>query len=331
MPDIYLLIDGQQAGPYTEEQVRQSIAEGHIPADQLAWHEGLTEWKPLPTLTAMPYQPQPPPFVPSIPTQPTSVPSRRDILLKTGLALVFICLGLFLSLSIVMGLYYHGGAMLKDHLSIILFLLGCCVIAAISKVVAKCVNSKGKSSAHFYAGIGGFIAIAFVILVLGVGIIIGYAVSNNSSTAMGSDQNGASGDNAHQLSTDGSDSEDWSANSPESMLRYVTAQVKKDGVGLGTVTDASYKIGDSDGSSEVFVGEITFTVHADAASTGLPSGFSGSTTQKFHAFFSYEVEKHRWSSIRITDSNNSPLDSDSVLSTIANYFPEPYQIALHSH
>lgn len=44
MPDIYLLIDGKQEGPYTEEATRQSLAEGLIPSDLPAWREGLADW-----------------------------------------------------------------------------------------------------------------------------------------------------------------------------------------------------------------------------------------------------------------------------------------------
>lgn len=44
MANIYLLIEGKKEGPYTEEQVRQSLAEGLIPSDLLAWHEGLPDW-----------------------------------------------------------------------------------------------------------------------------------------------------------------------------------------------------------------------------------------------------------------------------------------------
>jgi hypothetical protein len=44
MPDIYLLIEGQPQGPYAEDQVRQSLAEGLIPGDLPAWHEGLENW-----------------------------------------------------------------------------------------------------------------------------------------------------------------------------------------------------------------------------------------------------------------------------------------------
>lgn len=44
MADIYLLIQGQQKGPYSEDQVRQSLAHGQIKNDVLAWREGLAEW-----------------------------------------------------------------------------------------------------------------------------------------------------------------------------------------------------------------------------------------------------------------------------------------------
>ena len=44
MPDIYLLIENQKQGPYTEDQVRQSLGEGQIPSGLPAWHEGLADW-----------------------------------------------------------------------------------------------------------------------------------------------------------------------------------------------------------------------------------------------------------------------------------------------
>jgi len=44
MPDIYLLTEGKQEGPYTKEQVRQSLAESRISTDHPAWHEGLDNW-----------------------------------------------------------------------------------------------------------------------------------------------------------------------------------------------------------------------------------------------------------------------------------------------
>ena len=47
MADIYLLIEGKQEGPYTEEDVRQYLADGRFQNDQLAWREGLTDWAAL--------------------------------------------------------------------------------------------------------------------------------------------------------------------------------------------------------------------------------------------------------------------------------------------
>jgi hypothetical protein len=38
------LIECEQQGPYTEEQVKQSLAEGLIPNDLPAWHEELADW-----------------------------------------------------------------------------------------------------------------------------------------------------------------------------------------------------------------------------------------------------------------------------------------------
>ena len=51
--DIYLFIEGQQQGPYTEGQVRQSLKEGLIPRDLPGWHEGLEEWVQVDTLISI--------------------------------------------------------------------------------------------------------------------------------------------------------------------------------------------------------------------------------------------------------------------------------------
>jgi TPR repeat protein len=47
MADLYLLIQGKQEGPYTEEATRQSLEQGLIPASLPAWREGLPDWKPV--------------------------------------------------------------------------------------------------------------------------------------------------------------------------------------------------------------------------------------------------------------------------------------------
>jgi uncharacterized RDD family membrane protein YckC len=39
--------DGKQLGPFNDEQVRAKLASGEVSYDDLGWHEGMPEWKPL--------------------------------------------------------------------------------------------------------------------------------------------------------------------------------------------------------------------------------------------------------------------------------------------
>lgn len=57
---IYLARNNQQAGPYTLEQLNQMLASQQVLLTDLAWHEGMTEWKALGELTQgqLVYQPQ---------------------------------------------------------------------------------------------------------------------------------------------------------------------------------------------------------------------------------------------------------------------------------
>lgn len=48
---IYLARNNQQAGPYTLEQINQMLANQQVLLTDLAWHQGMTEWKPLGELT----------------------------------------------------------------------------------------------------------------------------------------------------------------------------------------------------------------------------------------------------------------------------------------
>ncbi len=45
--EITINRDGENYGPFPEEKVRQLVAEGQLSADNLAFVEGMTEWKPL--------------------------------------------------------------------------------------------------------------------------------------------------------------------------------------------------------------------------------------------------------------------------------------------
>lgn len=57
---IYLARNNQQAGPYTLEQLNQMLASQQVLLTDLAWHEGMTEWRALGELTQgkLVYQPE---------------------------------------------------------------------------------------------------------------------------------------------------------------------------------------------------------------------------------------------------------------------------------
>lgn len=48
---IYLARNNQQAGPYTLEQLNQMLANQQVMLTDLAWHQGMAEWKALGELT----------------------------------------------------------------------------------------------------------------------------------------------------------------------------------------------------------------------------------------------------------------------------------------
>jgi len=71
MPDIYLHLEGQQAGPYQPAQVRQLLAEGKVTGQTPAWYQGLAAWSTVAQiLAAFPVEglplgaPPPPPSAP---------------------------------------------------------------------------------------------------------------------------------------------------------------------------------------------------------------------------------------------------------------------------
>ncbi|OTG95323.1 MULTISPECIES: RDD family protein [Acinetobacter] len=72
---IYLARDNQQAGPYTLEQLNQMLASQQVMLTDLAWHQGMPEWKALGELTKgkLVYEPvgytAPTPFLEKTPLQ----------------------------------------------------------------------------------------------------------------------------------------------------------------------------------------------------------------------------------------------------------------------
>lgn len=50
--ELYIHRDGQQYGPYSEDDVRSYIADGTVQESDLAWHEGASDWAPLSSLSS---------------------------------------------------------------------------------------------------------------------------------------------------------------------------------------------------------------------------------------------------------------------------------------
>jgi predicted outer membrane lipoprotein len=50
MPEVYLLKDGEQRGPYSAEQMQAMYLAGNVTSDAFYWQEGLTEWLPVENL-----------------------------------------------------------------------------------------------------------------------------------------------------------------------------------------------------------------------------------------------------------------------------------------
>jgi len=59
--EVYVHRNGEQLGPYSEDQVRAYLRDGTLHPSDLAWHEGVSDWAPLSSLPAFSHRPPPPP------------------------------------------------------------------------------------------------------------------------------------------------------------------------------------------------------------------------------------------------------------------------------
>jgi len=65
MREYYLLVDNQQVGPYTAEQLHELLAQGQLTAESPAWYDGLPDWAPLGTILEDVALPAPAPVAPA--------------------------------------------------------------------------------------------------------------------------------------------------------------------------------------------------------------------------------------------------------------------------
>lgn len=67
MTQLYLLVNGEQRGPYSLEQLRAMYLAGAVTSDAFYWQEGLAEWLPIDEL-----------FAPPIIDQPSTYPAETE-------------------------------------------------------------------------------------------------------------------------------------------------------------------------------------------------------------------------------------------------------------
>ena len=96
MPDIYLHLNGQQAGPYQPAQLRQLLAEGKVSNDALAWHKDLAAWSTVAQVLAQFPEPgMPVPPTPALPPMPPPPPPKKGLSGCMIAAIVVGAIGIF--------------------------------------------------------------------------------------------------------------------------------------------------------------------------------------------------------------------------------------------
>lgn len=104
---IYISRNGNQTGPFSEEQTRSMISAGMLSGDDLAWGEGFSNWQPLRHIINLP---QPPP-VPKTHVSTIAAPKELAVKEMKGVAgwLLFFCITL-----VMIGPLSSFGTMLKS-------------------------------------------------------------------------------------------------------------------------------------------------------------------------------------------------------------------------
>jgi len=131
---IYISKNGEQSGPFTDEQLEERLNAGKISYDDMSWKEGMAEWQPLRQIVAPPVPPPVPAAAPAPITQPVDacqststvslrppiwkrkfpivIRSREDALdiISWGVICFTICSALFLLSAIAVNAVFFVGA-----------------------------------------------------------------------------------------------------------------------------------------------------------------------------------------------------------------------------
>lgn len=80
--DFYILVNNEQHGPFSVEQVKGYLAMGQYQPTDLAWHEGLPEWKPLGEFPQFATRQHRTPNYKSMPVRPAAARAKQSNVAK---------------------------------------------------------------------------------------------------------------------------------------------------------------------------------------------------------------------------------------------------------
>lgn len=151
---IHIGRNGQPLGTFSEDQVRDGIARGTFLGTDLAWQEGMDDWKPLSSFSIF----NAPPTLPQSPAQ-NQIPTPQPVMLhvaptSSGLALASMICGI----ASIPGLF----CCFAPPLSLAAIICGHLALSEISKK-PHLENSRGMAKAGL---IMGYIVIALAIVMI---------------------------------------------------------------------------------------------------------------------------------------------------------------------
>ena len=137
---IHIGRNGQQLGTFNEEEVREGLARGTFLGTDLAWQEGMSEWKPLSSFPAFNPQVSAQSPMPVHSSPPMMMPAEPP---KSGLALASLICGI----ASIPGMFCCGGL----PLSLAAIICGHLALSDIAKR-PHLENSRGMAKAGLIMG-----------------------------------------------------------------------------------------------------------------------------------------------------------------------------------
>jgi len=107
----FVISEGKQHGPFTEEELRQMCQAGRIGDENLVWHEGLSDWRPASEFLGPATEPTLPPLpsLPPIPKIHAPIPASVSITSERKPSAMRSASGIIALLLFILAIFNVGG------------------------------------------------------------------------------------------------------------------------------------------------------------------------------------------------------------------------------